>query len=160
MNELPDGWEETTLSEVGRWGSGGTPKRTNDAFYENGTIPWVIIGDLDDSVVIETKTLITEEALAQSSAKLVPQGAVLIAMYGSIGKLGITGRELATNQAIAFCVAHEGIDTQFLFWYLMSQRLYLAGAGKGATQKNISQTVLKTWPIRIAPLLEQQRSLQ
>ena len=76
-------------------------------------------------------------------------------MYGSIGKLGIAGIEMATNQAIAFAVPR--IDRMYLFHYLLSQRQHFFSAGKGATQKNISQTILKAWPIPIAPLDEQER---
>ncbi len=155
MNELlPQGWEWATLSDIAQWGSGGTPKKSEGRYY-GGDIPWAVIGDLNDSVVSSCKDSITPDGLAESSCKLVSPGTVLIAMYGSIGKLGIAGIEMATNQAIAF--AKPYIDHWFLFYYLWSQRLVLAGAGKGATQKNISQTVLRPWPMPIPPLAEQKR---
>lgn len=155
MNKpLPQGWEWATLSDIAQWGSGGTPKKSERRYY-GGDIPWAVIGDLNDSVVSSCKDSITPDGLAESSCKLVSPGTVLIAMYGSIGKLGIAGIEMATNQAIAFAKPH--IDHWFLFFYLWSQRLVLAGAGKGATQKNISQTVLKPWPMPIPPLAEQKR---
>lgn len=146
-----------TLGTIADWGSGGTPKATETAFY-GGSIPWAVIGDLNDAVVMTTAGTITEGGLANSSAKIVNTGAVLIAMYGSIGKLGIAGRDMATNQAIAFAYAHPGlVDNKFLFWFLRWQRPALTAAGKGATQKNISQTVLKAWPIAVPPLAEQHR---
>ncbi len=103
MTELPNGWERKTLGEVATWGSGGTPQAGNSRFY-GGQIPWAIIGDLTDSDVFTTEKHITEEGLANSSAKLVPVGAILIAMYGSIGKMGIAKVPMATNQAIAFAL--------------------------------------------------------
>ena len=98
---------------------------------------------------------ITQEGLDNSSCKVIEPGTVLIAMYGSIGKLGVAGRQMATNQAIAFADPH--IYHNYLFYYLQSQRHALSVAGKGATQRNISQTVLKAWPIPVAPLAEQER---
>lgn len=80
-----------------------------------------------------------------------------MAMYGSIGKLGIADRVMATNQAIAFARPSDAIDSLFLFWFLWSQRTALAQAGKGATQKNISQTIIKGWPIPLPPRVEQGR---
>jgi type I restriction enzyme S subunit len=156
MSRLPPGWVWTTLGETVRWGSGGTPRRSVARYY-GGSIPWAVIGDLHDGLVTTTAGTITEEGLAESSARLVSPGTVLIATYGSIGKLGIAGIELATNQAIAFADPKQGLDSRFLFWYLRAERRNLAHAGKGATQKNISQTVLRSWPLPLPPLNEQRR---
>lgn len=160
MTGLPPGWTETTLGEVAKWGSGGTPK-AGTAEYYGGEIPWSVIGDLNDGVVTSTSAAITAAGLANSSAKIVPPGSLLVAMYGSIGKLGITGLPMATNQAIAFAKPLEGVTTtRFLFWLVMWQRQAMASAGKGATQQNISQTILKSWPIPLPPLLEQHRIVE
>ena len=64
---------------------------------------------------------------------------------------------MATNQAIAFADPSPALEPKYLFWFLRSQRPYLRTAGKGATQKNISQTVLKAWPVPLPPLNEQRR---
>ena len=77
-------------------------------------------------------------------------------MYGSIGKLGITGIPMATNQAIA-CAMPNGVHLRYLYWWLRYQRDDLVAAGKGGAQQNISQTVLKSWPVPLAPLPEQER---
>jgi type I restriction enzyme S subunit len=157
VTAIPSGWTEATLGEIARWGSGGTPRAGERSFY-GGDIPWAVIGDLNDGVVHTTAQSITTLGLARSSAKLVPGGAVLIAMYGSIGKLGIAGRDMATNQAIAAAVVNKAvIDRRFLFYYLLSQREQLGRAGKGATQQNIGQGVLKAWPIALPRLDEQRR---
>lgn len=152
---LPVGWEWKTLGECFQWGSGGTPLRSHTDYYD-GDIPWVIIGDLNDGIITETKTKITEKGLNNSSAKWVEPGSILIAMYGSIGKLGIAGRRLTTNQAIAF-TSPDQVVLQYLFYYLLGQRSALNQLGIGATQLNISQTILKAHPFPVAPYQEQQR---
>ena len=71
MNErggLPDGWIHTTLGEAFKWSSGGTPQSTNNAFYD-GDIPWLIIGDLTDGLVVEAQRSITQAGMENSSAK-------------------------------------------------------------------------------------------
>jgi len=158
MTELPDGWSLESLSDVAVWGSGGTPQAGHAAFY-GGDIPWAVIGDLNEATVMETRASITDAGLAASSAKLVPEGAVLLAMYGSIGKLGIAGRPMATNQAIAFALPNDRVLGKYLFYYLMSQRHQLDAAGKGATQRNISQTILRPWPIVLPEGLDEQRRI-
>ena len=152
---LPESWELTTLGDAFKWGSGGTPKRTDPRFY-GGDIPWLIIGDLNDGVVSDSETTITEDGLKESSAKWVEPGSVLLAMYGSIGKLGIAGRRLTTNQAIAF-TKPDPVDAKYLFYYLTYTRGDLASLGKGATQKNISQTVIKAFPFVLSPPDQQKR---
>jgi type I restriction enzyme S subunit len=160
MTKLPDQWKKSTLGDVAKWGSGGTPAAGNAKYY-NGDIPWAIIGDLDDTVVSRTAKLITKLGLDNSSAKIVPVGAILIAMYGSIGKLGIAGIPMATNQAIAFAVPDETIVLKsYLFHYLRSQREIFLWNGKGATQQNISQTFLKSWEIPIPPIVEQYKIVE
>lgn len=160
INELSRNWTPSTLGEVAKWGSGGTPKATRTDFYR-GDIPWAVIGDLDDGLILDTEKHITEVAINESSAKLVPVGAILIAMYGSIGKLGIAGVEMTTNQAIAFAIPDEHVLLpKFLYWFLAGEREKFLKSGKGMTQQNISQTILKAWQIHLPPLDVQQRIVE
>lgn len=156
---IPPGWTIARLDQVADWSSGGTPKAGRRAYY-GGDIPWAVIGDLADGAVRATANSITQLGLENSSAKIVPAGSVLVAMYGSIGKLGVAGLPMATNQAIAIAQPREGISREFLFYYLMSQRDLLNAAGRGGTQRNISQSILKPWPIPLPPPDEQCRVVE
>ena len=155
MSGLPEGWTSTTLGECFRWRSGGTPKRTTAEYFDGG-IPWAVIGDLNDGLVTVTQTSISERGLTKSSASWAVTGSVLLAIYGSIGKLGIAGTALTTNQAIAHTHPWP-LPSRYLFWYLRYIRSELIALGKGGTQKNISQTVIKTITFPVAPLPEQHR---
>ncbi|MBI5803453.1 restriction endonuclease subunit S [Candidatus Pacearchaeota archaeon] len=150
--QIPKGWKTEKLENLGKWGSGGTPLSSIKDYY-GGNIKWAIIGDLNESVLYDTKTKITLNGLENSSAKLVPKNTLLIGMYGSIGKTAITGCELATNQAIAFCISNkEIIDLYFLKYFINMSVGNLFGLSKGGTQKNISQEVLKKFTIPLPPL--------
>ena len=155
FDALPAGWVITTLGEVFQWGSGGTPKRSISDYY-GGDVPWAVIGDLNDGLVENTANCITETGLLSSSARLIPAGSVLLGMYGSIGKLGIAGLDLSTNQAIAFTQTRS-MPNRFLFWYLRGCRGELITLGKGDTQRNISQEVITGFRFLLPPLPEQHR---
>lgn len=153
LPELPEGWKWIRLGDEFKWGSGGTPLRKESSYYY-GEIPWAVIGDLNDGVVSSTKETITEEGFKNSSVKWVEEGSLLIAMYGSIGKLGIAGKRLTTNQAIAFTKTNP-VTTKYLFYYLLKERLNLNSLGIGNTQKNISQTIIKSISIPFPSIDEQ-----
>jgi type I restriction enzyme S subunit len=161
IGEIPESWHISELGKVAKWGSGGTPKSGTSAFYGGG-IPWAVIGDLTESWVSDTAQTITKTGLEKSSAKIIEPGTVMLAMYGaSIGRTGIASVKMATNQAIAFAVPVEGIvDNQFLLKYLQSQKEIFVRAGQGGAQPNISQTVIKPWPIPLPPIAEQMKIIE
>ena len=154
---MKSNWYIKKMPQVVKWGSGGTPKATVKEYYENGNIPWLIIGDLNDGVVLSSENYITTKGLENSSAKMIPVGTLLVAMYGSIGKLGITGIECCTNQAIAFAKELYGVTTKFMYYQMKYLKPKLVSMGKGGTQKNISQTVLNALDVIVPPIDEQQR---
>jgi type I restriction enzyme, S subunit len=158
MRELPPGWAEAKLDQVAEWGSGGTPSRSRSDFY-GGSIPWIKTGELGQGVIVDTEEKITQLALKNSSAKIFPKGSVAIAMYGAtIGKVAKLGIDAATNQACGVGIPMQGITTtQYLLHYLASQKEEFVAKGQGGAQPNISQTIIKSWPIPLAPFPEQQR---
>jgi type I restriction enzyme, S subunit len=158
MTEFPSSWINTHLADVAQWGSGGTPSRTNTAYY-GGDIPWIKTGELGQGLITDTEEKITELGLKNSSAKIFPKGSVAVAMYGAtIGKTAILGIDAATNQACAVGVPENSVTTtEYLLYYLASQKDDFVKAGQGGAQPNISQAVIKNWPIPLAPLNEQKR---
>ncbi|MDO8940255.1 MAG: DUF559 domain-containing protein [Methylicorpusculum sp.] len=159
MSRLPEGWKSTTLQEVASWSSGGTPSRTNTSFF-SGPIPWFKTGELGTKTLFYSEENISEDGLKFSSAKLFPKGAVAIAMYGAtIGKTSILGIESATNQACAVGIP-EAVTSEFLYYFLLSQEKLFINSGKGGAQPNISQGIVKTWPILLPPTAEQTRIVQ
>lgn len=157
FNHMPSNWEVRKMPSVVKWSSGGTPKATEKQYYENGSIPWLVIGDLNDGIVTKSESKITKLGLENSSAKMIPKGTLLVAMYGSIGKLGITGIECCTNQAIAYAKELYGVTTEYLYYYMAMMKPKLISKGKGGTQKNISQSVLNSLDVIVPPLSEQKR---
>jgi len=149
MNE---DWIEVELGEICFTTSGGTPSRNNIEFYQ-GSIPWVKSGELDKGIIYDTEEHISEDAVKKSSAKVFPEGSLLIALYGAtIGKLAFLGVEATTNQAICGIYKNEFIDSKYLYNFLLNRKQKLISQGTGGAQPNISQTILKKLEIPLAPL--------
>ena len=156
--DLPIGWISCLLEDVFEWTSGGTPTSSVNEYYDNGSIPWLNISDLNDGIVSSSAKHITESGLNASSAKMVDANSILIAIYGSIGKLGINTIPVSTNQGICFTKNFPSkMNNKFLFYYLLSIRNKLINLGKGGTQQNISQTVLNSVEFKFPSLNEQNR---
>ena len=158
--KLPQGWIWTTLGNIGVWQAGGTPSRSNKSYF-GGNIPWLKTGDLNDGFIYEIPESITEEAVANSSAKINPIGSILIAMYGAtIGKLGILTFPASTNQACCACVKYFAITQPYLFFFLLSHKMDFIAKGGGGAQSNISKEIIVNTAIPLPPLSEQQRIVQ
>lgn len=156
--DLPTGWISCLLEDIFEWTSGGTPTSSVNEYYSNGTIPWLNISDLNDGIVSSSAKHITELGLKASSAKMADANSILIAIYGSIGKLGINAIPVSTNQGICFTKNFPlKMNHKFLFYYLLSIRNKLINLGKGGTQQNISQTVLNSVEFKFPALNEQNR---
>lgn len=149
---MKEDWIECELGEICFTTSGGTPSRNNAEFY-NGSIPWVKSGELDKGIIYDTEEHISEDAVKKSSAKVFPEGTLLIALYGAtIGKLAFLGVEAATNQAICGIFKSIAIEPKYLFNFLLNRRQKLISQGTGGAQPNISQTILKNLSVPLAPL--------
>lgn len=150
-NGLPKGWKREKIGKVYNTCSGGTPSRVNEDFYNNGSIPWVKTGELQDCLIHDAEEFITEDALKRSSAKLLPNHGLLMAMYGvNIGRLGILRKEMTCNQAVCAFLPKTADQTfYYLYFYLKGIRNYLLSISFGAAQQNLSQALIKNVRIMI-----------
>ena len=158
--EIPDTWKWVRLGEIGDWGSGATPSRTNTEYY-GGDIPWLKTGDLTDGYIYDVPEYITRLALEKTSVRLNPKGSILIAMYGAtIGKLGILTKAMTTNQACCACIVFPSIYNLYLFYFLLANRTTFIKKGEGGAQPNISKEKIVNTLIPLPPLDEQKRIVE
>ena len=158
--EIPDTWKWVRLGEIGDWGSGATPSRTNTEYY-GGDIPWLKTGDLTDGYIYDVPEYITRLALERTSVRLNPKGSILIAMYGAtIGKLGILTKAMTTNQACCACIVFPSIYNLYLFYFLLANRTTFIKKGEGGAQPNISKEKIVNTLIPLPTLAEQQRIVE
>ena len=153
---IPESWQWTRMGNIGDWGAGATPSRTNPNYY-NGDICWLKTGELNNSIIFDTEEKITQKALSDCSLRINQVGDILIAMYGAtIGKLAIVGKEMTTNQACCGCTPFL-VYNKFLFYFLMASKKDFICKGEGGAQPNISRVKLVSHLIPIPPLKEQYR---
>ena len=155
-SELPKGWKEVKLSDLAEIQSGGTPSRSNTAYW-NGDIPWVKISDIKGKYVTETEEFITEEGLMNSSAKMFERGTILFSIFATIGKVAILDIDATTNQALVGLKNNELVDKSFLVYALIELSERISNLGKGVAQKNINISILKDVRIPLPTLAEQKQ---
>ncbi len=142
--EAKEEWEEVLLGNVVKTTSGGTPSRKHSEYYENGTINWVKSKELNGSFISATEELITKEAVAKSSAKMLPEKSVLIAMYGAtVGEYGILSKPMTCNQAVCALIPNENYPFTYLFVWTANMKQEFINLATGAAQQNISQDLIK-----------------
>lgn len=151
-------WEQRKLGELyEKAGSGGTPNASNASFYM-GTIPFLGISDIKGRYITKTAKHISEKGLKSSAAWMVPSGAISLAMYASVGKVGITSVELATSQAFYNMVFASSSLRNFIFSRLEKasdndEWLPLVSTG---TQSNLNADKIKNWCISVPNSNEQK----
>lgn len=130
--------------------AGGTPNRSNSEFY-GGTIPWISSGEVNQPYITDTIEKITEEGLNNSSAKWIPKGAVLVAMYGATaGQISKTKIDATSNQAVLALIPNKDlIDADYLYYLLKYNKENLLLLTRGSAQPNLNKEVIINYPLSI-----------
>ncbi len=156
-------WEEKILGECcTKCQSGGTPK-SDKADYYNGPYKFLSITDMTNAgkYLTDTAKTITNAGLENSSAWLVPANTLLLSMYASFGKVGISTVEMATSQAIIALILKPEYDLEFM--YQLLNLFDMNGAWRSATndsvQKNLSRGLVMAKSITIPTDLEEQTKI-
>ena len=158
--DIPESWEWVRLGEIGDWGAGATPAKGNMDYYNNGTIPWLRTGDLNNGIVNDVEMRITEKALSECSLRICNVGDVLIAMYGAtIGKVAIAGVKMTTNQACCACTPLY-LYNKYLLYFLQANKDVFTKMGAGGAQPNISKEKIIKSLFPLPPLAEQHRIVE
>ena len=141
---LPDGFTIKTISEFCLdTKSGSTPSRTNNEFWENGTISWVKSGEVHNNITLRTEEYISQAGLDGSSTKLLPRDTVLMAMYGvTAGEVGYLGIEATTNQAICGMICNSKAEAAYLYFSLIQNQEAISRLSNGGAQDNLSKNFI------------------
>jgi len=153
------GWERSTFGENFTIGSGGTPSKTVPQYWENGNIPWIGSNLCQNAIIYETDgKFITEDGLQHSSAKLLSEDYLLIALVGAtIGKVGLLKCKTAINQNIAYVNVKENgrFSPIYLFYYTRGLYPLFVGIGDGRF-KMANQQFVRQLPLSIPDITLQK----
>jgi type I restriction enzyme S subunit len=147
---IPQNWECVKIQEIAKTYSGGTPTSSKSEYYENGTIPWINSGELNNAYITNTSNFITELGLKESSAKLYPKNTILVALYGATaGKVSFLTFEACSNQAVCGVMLENPLMVNYTRFYLSNLLDYYILLSSGSARDNISQDTIKnTWFIK------------
>ncbi len=162
---VPKGWTWVRLGNLGKVYGGGTPKKSNSAYW-GGEIPWVSPKDMSGAVIQSTEDKITQKGLEESSAKLVPPGSLLI-----VGRSGILERKLPVAVTAVECTANQDLKvlTPFVSGMARYIRLILKGfephildelVKTGTTVRSLKYTEFQLHSYPLPPIDEQQRIVE
>lgn len=156
----PKQWEMQSLSNVCKdiYG-GGTPSKSHPEYFE-GSIPWVSPKDMKSNIITDSIDHITEEAVKNSSAKIVPKDAVLMVIRSGILKhtlpVAIAAVELTVNQDMKVFIAGQNITSKFLMYYFKAIEMDVLSGVRGVTADNIDFKEFQKRLVIVPPIELQQ----
>lgn len=144
------------IKDICLLGSGGTPSRSCPQYYK-GSIPWIKTGEVLNEEIFETEEHITEDAIANSSARLYPKGSLIIAMYGqgdTRGRTAKLGIDATTNQACAVLhdIDNSIVSTDYLWYYLQGRYDDLRSLASGNNQPNLNAGKINNYDVVVPPM--------
>ena len=151
-------WDRIALAEAADIRNGGTP-RTGVPAYWGGRIPWCVPTDItatQGKYLVTTTRNITSEGLASCGASLLPVGSLLLCSRATIGEIKIASMPVATNQGFKSMVCAESVDSEFLYYRLVTLKERMIDLATGSTFLEISKRNLAHIRIDLPPLPEQR----
>ena len=146
-------WDSIRLSAIGEWKTGGTPLRSNLDYFK-GNIPWLSSGELNNKYCFDSNEHITEDAIKNSSAKLIEKESLLLGMYDTAAlKSTINMIECTCNQAIAYSKLNNNIvNTIYVYYCIQQGKQFYKNKQRGVRQKNLNLTMIKNLEIIMPPI--------
>ncbi|PIW59472.1 restriction endonuclease subunit S [Shewanella sp. CG12_big_fil_rev_8_21_14_0_65_47_15] len=161
LPELPKGWVWATIDQLASVGTGVTPLKSRNDYYDNGDIPWVTSGAVNEESVYRANTFITRTAVDECRLKIYPAGTLLVAMYGE-GKTRGMSAELkipaTINQALAALIleGEASVLKEFLKIYLLDSYQKMRSKASGGVQPNLNLLIVRSMCVPIPCVREQQ----
>lgn len=162
VGKVPAHWETAPIKYVGKLESGHTPSRSVPEYWENCSVPWFTLADIWQvrkaglSVVTETSELVSELGLANSSARRLPPGTVILSRTASVGYPAIMGCEMATSQDFAAWICGNRLHNEYLYCCLLAMRQELDRLMIGSTHKTIYMPDIEQFRCPLPPIGEQR----
>ena len=151
---LPQGWRMGTIGEFCKeTKSGGTPSRTKNEYWDRKDYRWLKSGEVANNVIFDTEEYISEKGLKGSSAKVIPSGAVIMAMYGATAsQVAYLDCDATTNQACCNMLTDSFEEAAYLYFHCLFQQEKIKRLANGGAQENLSQEVICKQTIIVPPL--------
>ena len=147
------------LGEICKFQSGGTPAKGNIEYF-GGSIPWITTTALNGGRIDEHNAVdwITEKAIKESAAKIVPAFSIMVGTRVGVGKVAVNVVGMSTNQDIISLIDidEDKWSKDFLCKFIQAKSGYLNSQARGATIKGIKIDVLAALELPTLLMREQQ----
>ena len=156
---LPEGWAWAGLADIARMESGHTPSREHPEWWD-GDVAWIGIADArkyDGRVIHDTIQHTNDGGLANSAARLLPEGTVCISRTASVGYVVVMGKAMATSQDFVNWAPTSAVTSDWLRVVFSADREALRRFGKGSVHKTIYFPEWLSIHVAVPPLAEQKR---
>jgi len=160
--DIPESWEWAHLEDIAKIGTGATPTKSNQEYYD-GNINWVGSSVTSSPYVDVPTDFITELALKETNCEIYPIGTLLMAMYGegkTRGQVTELRIEAASNQACAAIIPYIPATKNFIKLYLLANYYQLRRLAEGGNQPNLNLGKISSLFIPIPPAQEQHRIIE
>jgi type I restriction enzyme, S subunit len=145
-----------SIGEIAAVKTGGTPNRSNENYWSNGTIPWMSSGEINLRYVRQTKEFITKDGLRNSNATFISKGAVMIALNGqgkTRGTVALLEIETTCNQSLAAIIPEtDKLYNYFLFFYLESMYQQIRNLTGEGVRNGLNLQVIRDIRVPMPPM--------
>lgn len=150
IDGVPEGWELVEIGKKFKTFLGGTPSREKAEYWENGTIPWINSGKVNELRIIEPSEYITDIALNKSATKLLPKHTTLVAITGAtLGQVSYTEIETCANQSVVGIIDETKTLSEYIYCYVLNNIKSIIGKATGGAQQHINKDIVNSFPILV-----------
>lgn len=163
LGDIPEHWQSVSLKWISNIFSGGTPSKNNPDYWHNGDIPWLNSGTVNQGFITEPSEYITEEGLANSSAKWIPESSLVMALAGQGKTKGMVAQVMfktTCNQSLGVIVPNEKVDNKFLMYWLRKNYQNIRNLGGGDKRDGINLEMIGRIPVPITTIEEQSEIVE
>ena len=158
FKDIPDYWDVKRIIEITDPESGATPSTDRPEYWENGTIPWINSGEVQNCKVNSPSTHITENGFENSATSMFPKNTVLVALTGATcANIGLLTFESTTNQSVVGILPSDDLDPRYLYYFLINLRRSTLQVAVETAQVHINKEIIEDLEIYLPPLPEQKK---
>jgi len=152
-----NGWRVCSISEIAELSNGGTPSKSNETFWKDGTVPFVTAADLTDLYVSEGRSKLTAVGLNSGKTPICEPGDLLIGTRTRVGNCSIAKARMGASQDITRARLNKGCLPEFFRYYFAHVSSELGFYSQGTSIQGITRETLEELEIPVPPLTEQRR---